>query len=210
MSFEGMLNDLVTLVKADGTIAKEDIPASVQAGKIFTMDTSVPIEPGDHFLRQLPNGLVEDFIVEDPNYFAKFHSIPANYQSKVRRSHQPVAQPQTVINNITNHVSGPNARVNINSTDNSTNVAHDLPILKVANIVEQIRPVLASMPEPQRSALEEPVALLEDEIRSGAPNQTRIRDALGSIKSIAEGAAGNLMASGIIGLVTPLLAGGSS
>ncbi|MFG1312048.1 hypothetical protein [Xanthobacter autotrophicus] len=210
MPFADMMNDFVTLVKADGTVAKENMSASVQNGKIFTMDTSIPIEPGDHFLRTLPNGLVEDFIIDDPNYYAEFGSIPASYQTKVHRSRQPAAQPQTVINNITNHVSGPNSRVNISSTDNSMNIVQELPILKVADIVTQIRPALASLPEHQRTAMEAPVVLLEDEIRSSQPDQSRMREALRSIKTIAEGAAGNLIASGIIGLVAPLLSGGSN
>jgi hypothetical protein len=44
------------------------------------------------------------------------HTIPPHFQIKVRRSDQPVGQPQTAINNIV----GDHAKVNINSTDNST------------------------------------------------------------------------------------------
>ncbi|MFG1393285.1 hypothetical protein [Xanthobacter agilis] len=210
MPFNEIMNDFVTLVKADGTVAKQNMRASVQAKKIITMDTSVPIEAGDHFLRQLPNGFVEDFIIEEPNYYAALHPIPASYQATVRRSGQPAAQPQTVINNITNHVSGANSRINISSTDNSTNIIQELPILKVADIVMQIRPALANLPERQRTAMEAPVVVLEDELRSGQPDQSRMQEALRSIKTIAEGAAGNLIASGIIGLVAPLLSGGAN
>ena len=55
--------DRITLVKADGQVAKEDIPALVTGDMIFTADQSLPLEVGDHLLRELPNGLVEDYEV---------------------------------------------------------------------------------------------------------------------------------------------------
>lgn len=117
MALRSLAKDKVTLSKKDGTIVRTDIAASVQSGRIFVFDASLPIEVGDHFLRQLPNGLVEDFVVDDPGFMTGLHGIQSHFQTRVHRSDQPVAQPQTVINNIVGH----NARININSTDNSTN-----------------------------------------------------------------------------------------
>jgi hypothetical protein len=113
--FPPLLKDKVTLVKMDGTIFRTNIAASVQSELIITYDAELPIEPGDHFLRQLPSGLVDDFIVEDPGFSPGLHTIPPHFQTKVRRSDQPVGQPQTIINNIV----GDHAKVNVNSTDNS-------------------------------------------------------------------------------------------
>ena len=118
MPFLNMLQDKVTFAKKDGTVVRKDIPASVQTKKIFVFERSLPIEVGDHFLRQLPSGLVEDFVVDDPGFMAGVGgAIQPHFQTTVHRSDRPVAQPQTIINNIIGH----NARVNINSTDNSTN-----------------------------------------------------------------------------------------
>jgi len=64
--FEGMMNDRVTLVKEDGTVEKENIPAMVQPGKVFMDDSTLPIQPGDRLLRSLPSGLVEEYIVLNP------------------------------------------------------------------------------------------------------------------------------------------------
>lgn len=117
--FEGMLNDLVTLVKKDGTVAKENIRAMVHPKTIFMEDATLPIGPGDRLLRSLPSGLVDEFIVEEPGYYVGLHGSKPHFQTKVRRSDAPAAQPRTIINNI----QGENARVNINSTDNSQNLA---------------------------------------------------------------------------------------
>ena len=121
--FGKFLNDRVTLVKKDGQ-RFENLSASVQPGLIFTDNPKIPIEDGDQFERQLPSGIVEVFTVVDSGFQQGLVTIPAHYQSKVRkntaespRSPRPAAEPQVVYNLI-----GPNARVNIQSPDSSTNV----------------------------------------------------------------------------------------
>ena len=125
--FEGMLNDRVTLVKSDGTVAKEFVKALVQAKTIFMDDPTLPIESGDRLLRALPSGLVDEFIVEEPGFHAGLHKIKAHFQTRVRRSGAAPAQLGTIINNI----SGENARVNIKSTDNSRNMVFSPENLEV-------------------------------------------------------------------------------
>ena len=122
-SFGKLLNDRVTLVKKDGQ-RFENLSASVQPGLIFTDNPKIPIEDGDQFERQLPSGIVEVFTVVDLGFQQGGVTIPAFYQAKVRkntaespRSPRPAAEPQVVYNLI-----GPNARVNIQSSDSSTNV----------------------------------------------------------------------------------------
>ena len=121
--FGAFMNDRVTLIKKDGT-RFENLPASVQSGRIFTYDPKIPIEDGDQFERQLPSGIVEVFTVVNSVFQQAFHGIPAHYQSKVRKNTaasqpraRPAATPQIVYN-----LTGPNARVNIQSSDSSTNV----------------------------------------------------------------------------------------
>ena len=99
--FEELLRDRVTLAKKDGTIVRKDIAASVQSDKIFVYDPHLPIEVGDHFLRQLPSGLVEDFVVDDPGFRSGLHSIAPHFQTKVHRSDRPVGQPQTITSSVT-------------------------------------------------------------------------------------------------------------
>ena len=123
MNISRLLKDRVTLVKKDGR-RFEKLPASVQSGLIFTANPKIPIEDGDQFERQLPSGIVDVFTVVDSGFQQGLHSIPSLYQSKVRKntaesspSPRPAAEPQAVYNLI-----GPNARVNIQSSDSSTNV----------------------------------------------------------------------------------------
>lgn len=202
MSFGSMMNDVVTLVKKDGTVVKEDIKAQVSTGLIITPDASLPIEPGDHFIRIQPSGLAEDYIIIDPGYMSGGRGlIPPHFQSRVRRSDAPVAPPSTIINNI----HGPNARVNVNSVDNSTNTAISIQPLEVASLIEKIKPHLSSLPEDTRTQMQVPIELLETEIRSGQPNNTVMTEGLKSMKVIAEGAAGNLVAAGIGAMIGPML-----
>lgn len=119
MSFGAIPKEPVTLMKRDGTIFRSDIPAIVSDGQIRTFVTDLRIEVGDHILRQLPNGLVEDYIVDEPRYNNGIGSIPANYAVKVHRSDAPAAPPQTIVANF----HGANSRMNVNSTDNSSNTA---------------------------------------------------------------------------------------
>ena len=121
--FNSIPTERVTLVKKDGQ-RFEDLRAVVQPNLIMTNNPKIPIEDGDQFERQLPSGVVDVFTVMDSGFQQRFHSIPAHYQSKVRKNSaavpprpRPVAGPQGVYNLI-----GSNARVNIQSSDSSTNV----------------------------------------------------------------------------------------
>ena len=123
--FKSLNRDRVTLVKKDGQ-RFQDLPASVQSGMILTHNPQIPIEDGDQFERELPSGIVEVFTVVDSGFQQGRYGIPAHYQSKVRKntaespaSPRPAEGPQVVYNLI-----GSNARVNIQSSDSSTNVVN--------------------------------------------------------------------------------------
>jgi hypothetical protein len=204
MALRDLMRDKVTLVKADGTVVRQNIQAQVSAGQIITFDADLPLEPGDHFLRSLPSGLVEDYVVDDPNFMTGIGGIPSSFQSKVHRSREAAAPPQQIIQGITNHFHGDNSRVTFGA-DNSVNIAKRLQPLAVADLVEQIRPHVNSLPEPQRTEIAAPLQLLEDEIRSGAPEPSKLQGALRSILTITEGAAGNLVAAGIQAVITKML-----
>ena len=71
--------------------------------------------------RNLPNGLVERYLVLDRGFFDTFHGIGAHYQVKVRKesSIQNTQNPPIVYN-----LHGSNPKVNINSQDSSINITH--------------------------------------------------------------------------------------
>jgi FlaG/FlaF family flagellin (archaellin) len=117
--FSRVTTDRVTLVKKDGR-RFPDLPASVQSGKIFTFDPKIPIEDDDEFHRALPSGILERFVILDAGFFAAVGGMPASYQSKVRKSTAPAPAAQQNVYNLT----GANSRVNIQSSDSSTNVVN--------------------------------------------------------------------------------------
>ena len=203
MVFGNMANDKVTLVKSNGTVVREDIPAVVSQNQITMFVKDLPIEVGDHFLRQLPSKLVEDYIVVDPGFHAGLSAIPPHFQTKVRRSDAPLATPQTVIANF----HGANSRMNINSIDNSINIASDIPISQVKDFVAQVRGAIPALPEQQQQTILAPLVELEVEASTPTPSQTKIRAVLAALKVVAEGASGNLIASGIGALIAKLLGG---
>ncbi len=117
---ERMMNETLSFLKEDGTGRKDGIKGLVTGDKVITFDTSLSIEPNDRFLRVLPSGLVEEYIVEDPGCQAGVGgAVKPHYKVSVRRIDSEPAPASTIINNI----QGENARVNINSTDNSQNLA---------------------------------------------------------------------------------------
>jgi hypothetical protein len=122
--FKDMLTDIITIRTGDGK-TYANVGATVQTGEIFILRTDIPIKPGDEVVRRTPAGVDEVFVVEDPGFHAAFHSIPASYHMRVRRSDAPASASHggTVIYNLT----GPNARFNINSVDSSTNVVSQAP-----------------------------------------------------------------------------------
>lgn len=117
---ERMMKEDLSFVKADGTGQKDGIKGLVTKGTVITFDVSLPVQPEDRFLRKLPSGLVEEYIVNDPGYQGGIGgAIKPHFQAKVRRSDAPATTTRTIINNI----QGDNSRVNIDSVDNSQNLA---------------------------------------------------------------------------------------
>ena len=113
------LEDKITLVKQDGT-RYENVPAQVDPRMIFIDDAELPVEEGDRLERVLSNGLIERYVVLDRGFYSAGGGFPAHYQAKVRKETaiDPGRPPSQVYN-----VHGPNARINVNSQDQSTNVS---------------------------------------------------------------------------------------
>ena len=135
MPLKELMKDTVSLIKSDGRHF-EDIKASVQRDKIFIYDASIPVEEGDTYERTLPNGIVERYTVLDAGYYEGIAGIKAHYQSVVRKETkiEPKSQPTQVIYNLI----GPNARVNIQSVDTSTNLVEIEP----SELFEKLRAVI--------------------------------------------------------------------
>lgn len=113
------MKDVVTLVKADGR-RFDKLQASVQTDLIITRDPNIPIEEGDTLERPLPNGIIERYTVLDAGFHQGIAGIKPHYQSQVRKETKIERErpaPQVIYN-----LTGPNARINVQSVDASSNV----------------------------------------------------------------------------------------
>ena len=86
----------------------------------------------------------------------------------------------------------------------SQHAALSLDPVKVSDLVEQARAALPMMPEVVRETLAPVLDTLEKEISANPADQSKLHMLLGSIRSICEGAAGNLAAEGLLGILRQL------
>jgi hypothetical protein len=84
MNFSHLANDLITLIKIDGSKI-ENIKAHVQPKTIFIFDEKVPLEEGDKIYRKLPSNLIETFVVIDRGFYGEIAGMKAHYQAKVKK-----------------------------------------------------------------------------------------------------------------------------
>jgi hypothetical protein len=96
--FDQLMTDTLTLRKPDGRVFEKVRACIGGNGGILIEDVRLPIEPGDRLTRTLPNGLREEFIVDDPGFCEEFSEIAAHFQVKVRRAVAVKKSPPTVHN----------------------------------------------------------------------------------------------------------------
>ncbi|WP_250463920.1 MULTISPECIES: hypothetical protein [unclassified Caballeronia] len=92
---------------------------------------------------------------------------------------------------------------------NNQSVHGSLSVERVRDLVEQAKTSLPALPLPLAAAAGGVLDELTVESRKAAPDLGKLRGALCSLRTICEGAAGNIVASGITGAVTALLTHGA-
>jgi hypothetical protein len=113
----------LTLRKKNGETHAFDGFVATGKSKIMTEENKLPVEEGDTIERKLPNGMVETYTVMDRGYVADFNGVvPPHYQMKVRKGTNLEQSTPSAITNVYN-LTGPNARVNIQSADSSINIS---------------------------------------------------------------------------------------
>jgi len=103
-----------------------------------------------------------------------------------------------------------NAGVVGNVTDNATVTNHQtvngsLSVDRIRELIQQAKSALPALPPNTASQVRVVLDELDAESRQSAPNEGKLRGALTSLRTVCEGAAGNLVASGIVTAVTALL-----
>ncbi|MFK5975210.1 MAG: hypothetical protein QM493_01765 [Sulfurovum sp.] len=188
MPFQRTMRDKVKVIKSDGQEI-ENLKASIQSKEIIMqMQPNLFIEPKDIIQRIMSNGGTETFEVIDPVFYEAFHNIPAHYIMEVKKLGIPEAE--KAIESIIYNISGANARVNNNSTDNSTNILNvnqdvtdHLTLLR-----QEIEKIVSSNIE-KKDAIEV-VDAIQGQFESGTPSKAVIKTLLsalphaGSIASI--------------------------
>lgn len=95
----------------------ENVPAVVSSSSIIFDAQDGAVDVGDKIYRPTPTGTTI-YLVEDPGYYPKIGGMSEHFQAKVRRADSPSTTSSPAFSSVT---MGDNARININSTDNSTN-----------------------------------------------------------------------------------------
>jgi hypothetical protein len=159
--FRDLCKDRVKVTKQDGRVF-ENVSASVQRGMVHFPDARVPIQDGDAIERTLPGGAVERYMVTDAGFQHGLHGIPDHYQSQVQKEGgAPRGDARASATTTIYNMSGPQARINVNSTDASTNIINvDSPTL-----FSSMRDAVAAsgMPEPTRDELIRRIDAMEAE-----------------------------------------------
>ncbi|MDR1785408.1 MAG: hypothetical protein LBR23_02935, partial [Spirochaetaceae bacterium] len=128
--FFDMLGDEISIQKQNGQIF-DRVKASVQGNTVYIFDIELPLEEGDKIYRPLPSGSVEVYVVQDRGFINDpYGGSLSHYEAKVRRESSITNEryKSTTIN-LKGNLKG-NARININSTDNSLNkIEQDTSVL---------------------------------------------------------------------------------
>lgn len=177
-----MANDNIEILKQDGTRI-EKLKASVQKNKILLFNHSVLVQPGDLILRKMSNGAEETYQVVDPGFHENFHGIPAHYQMDVRKLGIP--EGKRAIQHITFNISGPNARVNQGSVDNSFNFVGQNQ--EITDLIGALRAEIskAGLSLDEHEEATEVLCSIEENLQSPKPKKAVVTALLGALPHIA-------------------------
>ena len=122
------------------------------------------------------------------------------FNSQEKEKAQPVGQQffiqnLGVLGNISGHA----------TVSNTQDAALTLDFNQARNVVAQLNGLMAALPSEIRSSLAPVLNELNDRLQESSPTPGPIRKLLQSAKTICEGAAGNIVASGAIALLAPLI-----
>lgn len=183
--------DTVALLKQDGSRV-EGIKATVGGGKIITflvrqnhLSGPFRVDPNDLLIRTTSVG-EETYKVMDPRFYERgAGGLGPHYQCHVTKLGLPEAV--SAVQHITHNynVSGVNARVNVSSTDNSTNIANIDS--QVTQHIDTLRSEIqnAGLTAEQVQEALDIVDVVQQQFESGKPKKSVVKALLESIPPIA-------------------------
>jgi len=182
MGITALMRDKVSIQKKNGQLLS-GIAAAVTGDTIVTQGADVLIEPGDLVLRKMSNGGEETFEVIDPGFHEGLDSIPPGYVMRVRKLGLPEAK--AAMQNITYNVTGPNARVNHHSVDNSSNTVNYNS--EAAELIAALRVEIGrlALPEAEKAGALDVVDAIESQVTSGTPSKAVMKALLDGLPHAA-------------------------
>lgn len=173
MPFSSLMNDKISVYDEQRNLIIENQQASVQDGKlIITKNGDFVVDVGYLIERKLPNGLVENYRVIEPNFMAGLAGvIPPHYQMKVTNIKAPSPTPN---NMVTNHitVSG-QARFYQDSIDNSTNTYNSYTLTQYEKALEAVNNEVDGLDlhQSEREIIKNSLEKIETELKKPSPNK---------------------------------------
>jgi hypothetical protein len=125
MSLQSMTDNPFILVKSDGR--KIEFRGLLTEMTLTTFNHNLLVEGGDTVERTLPNGTLERFQVMDTGFHPGLNgAVGPHFKMKIQKLGTPRSSLRAPAGNVTNiyNVHGPNARVNLQSVDSSSNIAN--------------------------------------------------------------------------------------
>jgi hypothetical protein len=90
-------------------------------------------------------------------------------------------------------------------TNNQVAASGDIDLGRLRDLLAQLHQVGPSLPLAVRGEVEPVIAQIENEMQATAPDKGKLRQLLGSVKTTCEGAAGNLVASGVVEMIKGII-----
>jgi hypothetical protein len=175
--------DKVDLKKLNGSGADGIVATVAGSDLIVIKSNKYIIDVGDLLTRKLSNGAEETYQVVDPKYYETTPgSSGPHYQLKVKKLGVPEAR--AAFQHIVYNVTGNNARVNVDSVDNSTNIANVHAAGEQIGVLRKEIESLDLSPETKTEALEV-LDAVEDQLGQEKPKRSVVMALLDSLPKVA-------------------------
>lgn len=194
--------DKISLLKQDGSRI-DGILGTVSGSNLIVFSVRqnnladpVRVDPNDLLIRSTSIG-DETFKVIDPRFYERgVGHMGAHYQCQVKKL--GISEAQTAVQHNTYNVSGVNTRVNVNSTDSSTNIANlDSPATQHIEVLREEIQKAGLSAEQLQEALDI-VDVVKQQFESGKPKKSVVTSLLESIPTVVNAATA---VSGLIALL---------
>lgn len=170
--FSELMNDRISIYDEAGKLVAENELALVDGGNsIITDRGNFIVDVGYLIKRELPNGLIENYHVIQPNYYSGSTGMfKAHYQMKVTNVKAPVSTNNSVVNNIT--VSD-NARFYKDSVDNSSNTYNSYTLNQYEKALEAVNSEVSGLDlhQSEKDLIKHGLERIENELKKPSPNK---------------------------------------